>query len=229
VSPWHGTLGLVVGLAVIASAAPTLAQNVCDEHPSAGRLQDGAPLVASPYLRIKRGSEARVWGHSALIALVHRGARDAAVAVPGSVALVGDLSAREGGPLPGHVSHQAGLDADVALFVADLQGRPVTLEAFETFGADGRSLANPDHVLDVYRNWLMLRAWLSDLRVLVSHVFIAPELRQLLLDYGRQSPEFVRHVPLAAQVLIAHPTHADHFHLRITCPETSRDLSPLMP
>jgi penicillin-insensitive murein DD-endopeptidase len=143
--------------------------------------------------------------------------------------LVGDISAREGGPLSGHVSHQAGLDADVAFFVADLQGRPVTLEAFEAFGADGRSLSNPEHVLDVYRNWLMLRAWLSDLRVVVSHVFIAAELRQLLLDYGQQSPEFVRYVPLAAQVLIAHPTHADHFHLRITCHETSSESSPLLP
>jgi hypothetical protein len=58
----------------------------------------------------------------------------------------------------------------------------------------------------------------ADLRVVVSHVFIAPELRQLLLEYGRQSPEFARYIPLAEQVLHAHATHTDHFHVRTACP-----------
>jgi penicillin-insensitive murein DD-endopeptidase len=218
VSTRRGTLALVVCLAVSASTAPSVAQTVCEGRPGSGSLHDGALLAERPYLRIKRGSEAHVWGHPALLALVQRGARAAALAVPGSVALVGDLSSREGGPLSGHASHQAGLDADVALLVSDVHGRPVALEVFEAFGPDGRSLSNPDHVLDVYRNWLMLREWLSELRVLVSHVFIAPELRQLLLDYGKQSPEFVRYVPLAAKVLFPHATHADHFHVRIACP-----------
>jgi len=111
-----------------------------------------------------------------------------------------------------------GRDADIAFLVSDGQGRPVLLEAFEPFGADGRSLSNADHFFDAYRNWVMLRAWLSDLRVVASHIFVSAELRQLLLDYGRQSPEFARFVPHAAQVLHPHPTHTDHFHVRIACP-----------
>jgi murein endopeptidase len=52
----------------------------------------------------------------------------------------------------------------------------------------------------------------------VTHIFVSPDLRQLLLEYGRQSPEFSRWAPLAAQVLHPHPTHTDHFHVRIACP-----------
>jgi penicillin-insensitive murein DD-endopeptidase len=214
----RASLAFLLGLALAAAPRPSAAQTLCQGHPSTGTLIGGRRLEERAYLRIKQGSEERVWGHPILLELVRRAARAVARAVPGSVALVGDLSARDGGPLSGHVSHQAGRDADVALFVSDGHGGPVALDTFEAFGADGRSLANPDHVLDVYRTWLMLREWLTELRVVVTHVFISAELRQLLLDYGQQSPEFSRYVPLAAQVLHPHPTHADHFHLRIACP-----------
>ena len=211
-------LALALTLCLTAAALPAAAQTVCLGRPSAGELRNGRQLQPRPYLRIKRGSEARTWGHGILLQLLSRGARSAATAVPGSVALVGDLSAPEGGPLAGHASHQAGRDADIAFLVSDSAGQSVAIEAFEAFGSDGRSLTNSDPFFDAYRNWLLLREWLSELRVVVTHVFVSPELRQLLLDYGKQSPEFGRYVPLAARVLHPHPTHTDHFHLRIACP-----------
>jgi len=210
--------GTALFVCLTAATVPASAQTVCVGRPSAGELRDGQQLQPRPYLRIKHGSEARTWGHGILLQLLSRGARAAATAVPGSVALVGDLSAPEGGPLAGHASHQAGRDADVAFLVSDSAGQPVVLEAFEAFAADGRSPTNSDHFFDAYRNWLMLREWLSELRVVVTHVFIAAELRQLLLDYGRQSPEFARYVPLAARVLRPHSSHTEHFHVRIACP-----------
>jgi penicillin-insensitive murein endopeptidase len=210
----------VGALAVFAlgAADPALGRTVCVGSPNAGELQNARQLQPRPFLHVKAGSELNTWGHAVLLRLVTGGAYAAAQAVPGSTALVGDLSARDGGPLPGHASHQAGRDADVGFFVSDSQGRPVVLESFEAFGADGRSVSHPDHYFDAYRNWLMLRVWLSDLRIVVTHVFVSPELRQLLLEYGLQSPTFERLVPLAAQVLHAYPHHADHFHLRIACP-----------
>lgn len=210
--------GIFLGLVLSSASAPAASGTICEGLPSSGVLHNGRPLEPRSYLRVKRGSEKARWGHPVLLQLVSRGARVAALAVPGSVALVGDLSALQGGPLPGHVSHQAGRDADVAFFVSDAHGHPVDLEAFEAFDASGRSLSNPLHFFDAYRNWLMLREWLTELRVVVSHVFVSAELRKLLLDYGRASPEFARHTALAAQVLRAHRTHTDHFHLRIACP-----------
>ncbi len=209
---------LLLGLAIAAAPCPSAAQTLCQGHPNAGTLDGGRRLEERPYLRIKQGSEDRVWGHPILLELVRRAARAASVAIPGSVALVGDLSAPQGGPLAGHASHQVGRDADIAFLVSDSAGQPVTLETFEAFGSDGRSLTRPDHFFDAYRNWLMLREWLSELRVVVSHVFVSSELRQLLLDYAKQSPDFARYVPLAARVLHPHPTHTEHFHVRIACP-----------
>jgi penicillin-insensitive murein endopeptidase len=210
-------LGGLLSLTATAIALPGAAQTVCEGRTSAGALRDGRQLQPRPFMSIKHGSEARNWAHPILLQLLSRGARAAAAAVPGSVALVGDLSAQEGGPLSGHVSHQAGRDADIAFLVADSQGRPVALDLFEAFGPDGHSLSNADHFIDAYRNWSMLREWLMDLRVVVTHVFVSAELRQLLLDYGRQNPDFARLVPLAAQVLHPHPAHTDHFHVRIAC------------
>lgn len=211
-------LALASWLLVSAWGAPAAAETVCEGRPSAGALRGGHALEPRPYLAIKRSSEGRTWGHAVLLQLVSRGALAAARAVPGSVVLVGDLSARDGGPLSGHASHQAGRDADVGFLASDGQGRPVALELFESFGRDGRSLSHPDRFFDAYRNWLMLRDWLRELRVVVSHVFLSPDLRELLLEYGRQSPEFARYVPLATQVLHPHPTHTDHFHVRLACP-----------
>lgn len=218
------SLGLLVGMALTQAAPASAAQTVCQGRPSAGALRGGHPLEERPYLQIKRGSEGRTWGHAILLELLRRGARAAAAAVPGSIALVGDLSARDGGPLSGHASHQAGRDADVAFLVSDGRGEPVALDAFEAFGPQGRSLSSPDHFFDAYRNWIMLREWLSELRVVISHVFVSAELRRLLLDYGQQSPEFGRYVPLASQVLHVHPNHTDHFHVRIACPTDQTDV-----
>lgn len=221
---WRASLGLLVGATLTLTAAASAAQTVCQGRPSSGALRGGRLLEERPYLRIKRGSEGRTWGHGILLQLLSRGARAAAAAVPGSIALVGDLSARDGGPLTGHASHQAGRDADIAFLVSDGRGQPVVLDAFEAFGPNGRSISSSDHFFDAYRNWIMLREWLSDLRVVVSHVFISAELRELLLDYGKQSPEFARYVPLASRVLHVHPNHADHFHVRIACPADQSDV-----
>jgi murein endopeptidase len=92
----------------------------CVGRRSAGALRNGRQLQARPHLRVKSGSEDRAWGHGILLQLLARAARSAALAVPGSVALVGDLSARQGGPLSGHASHQAGRDADIAFMVSML-------------------------------------------------------------------------------------------------------------
>ena len=202
----------------LGAAAPDADRTLCEGSPSAGTLHSGRRLESRPYLRIKAASQLNAWGHPMMLQLLSRGARAAAQAGSGSMALIGDLSARDGGPLPGHVSHQAGRDADVGFFVSDSQGRPILLDAFEAFGADGHSLSVPEHYFDGYRNWVMLRAWFTDLRVVISHIFISSALRQLLLEYGQQSPEFQRYVPLASQVLHAYPNHADHFHVRIACP-----------
>lgn len=189
----------------------------CLGHPNRGRMTEARQLRARSYLRIKTGSWSNTWGHSLLLQLINGGAREVATAVPGSITLVGDLSSREGGPLAGHASHQVGRDADVA-FMVTAGGQPVPLTHFEPFDGKGRSLRHSGYRFDERSNWLMLRYWLSDLRVPINAVFVSGAIRRLLLSYGRKSPEFAPLVPLAKRVLKAHSKHTDHFHLRIGCP-----------
>lgn len=187
----------------------------CLGSPHAGRLENGMRLQARPYLRIKRRSRARAWGHPLLVQMLDAGAR-AAGARPGAPLLVGDLSARLGGPLSGHASHQQGLDADIGFFATDSGGETADLAAFVSFNKHGKS--SNGLVFDSRRNWLMLQSWLSDLRAPSLRIFVSAPLRALLLDYARAIPELRGFAPRAGRVLRPHAAHADHFHLRIGCP-----------
>ena len=63
--------------------------------------------------------EVRV-GDKTLVDLLHMAALEMRKTYPDTVPLVvGDLSARDGGPLPPHQSHQSGRDADVAMYPLD--------------------------------------------------------------------------------------------------------------
>ena len=86
-------------------------------RPQEGRLVNGEQLPAGPgYYRRRPG---RSWGTNETITRLlqviatvrrkHRRLHDIAI---------GDLSAKKGGPLPGHASHQSGRDVDIGLLHA---------------------------------------------------------------------------------------------------------------
>lgn len=76
---------------------------------------------------------------------------------------VGDISARGGGPLRGHKSHQKGIDVDVGLV---LKGADAGEVRFLTGRADN---------LDVPRTWALINAFIQ-----------TNEVRAIFLDYGLQ-------------------------------------------
>src|SRR5262245_44096028 len=82
-------------------------------YPNDGWQLRGKRLRRTPELRIRTASKDRVYGHPALVLMLGRSATDVAKAAPGSVLLVGDLSAKGGGPISGHKSHQSGRDAEI--------------------------------------------------------------------------------------------------------------------
>ncbi len=71
--------------------------------------------------------------------VLHRAADRVARKHRGSVLFVGDMSAKKGGYLPGHNSHQSGRDADVGFYVMNAKGKPINPKRFIAFGADGRA------------------------------------------------------------------------------------------
>jgi penicillin-insensitive murein endopeptidase len=191
--------------------------------PNGGRLVGGVQLLRS------RALSPREAGHSyalpELVRLLHRGAAKVAQRHRGSVLFVGDLSAREGGALEGHHSHQTGRDADVGFYVTNAAGRPLLTKRFVGFDGEGRARDGSGERFDDARNWAFVQALLTDRQAHVQYLFISLPLRARLLKYAERVRAPLGVVRRAAEVMMS-PAHAeshdDHWHIRISCPPSMR-------
>lgn len=195
--------------------------------PAGGWQLRAKKLRPTQHLFIKDGHRNAVYGHPALVLMLHRTAQQMAREARGAVLVVGDLSAEFGGPLPGHHSHQSGRDADVGFFVTDAQGHPQRLDHFVAFDGSGRAKDGSGLEFDDYRNWLMVQMWLKDARAEVKYVFVSRPLRLRLLSFAKARPAFAGYAKNAA-TLLRQPSnstaHDDHFHVRIACPKRQEGL-----
>jgi penicillin-insensitive murein endopeptidase len=184
-------------------------------------------LRETRHIRVKRGSGVRNYGHPALVLMLRRSAKDIASAAPNSVMLVGDLSAKKGGAISGHRSHQSGRDADIGFYVRNEAGKQVLLDRFVKIDSQGRVIGHRGLFFDDWRNWLLVRSWLRDRRAGITHVFVASPIRNRLLAYARKNKAERKYVD-AATKLLKQPSnsarHDDHFHLRIACPKRQDDI-----
>lgn len=130
---------------------------------------------------------------------------------------VGDVSAKGGGPLTRHASHQNGLDVDVVYLRRDhretspKRGAGASFDEF--FVKRGRVTPN----FDLERNWWMFR-WLWNSGQ-VDRIFIAPEIKRLFCKNAASlaaRDNYERAEVL--RVLRPYAGHEDHYHLRLKCP-----------
>lgn len=138
--------------------------------------------------------------------------------------LVGDISTRRGGPLPGHQSHQAGRDVDLGLWY-----RPSV--------EDGA----PRHFVEGSSKTLDRRATFDLVRALAATADEPDGVELIVLDYNLQRvlrragqargvPEVelealfqFPHGPSSRHGLVRHmPAHRDHLHVRFKCPTGDR-------
>lgn len=196
-------------------------------HPNDGWQLRAKRLTSTRELRVRAVSRERSYAHPALVLMLWRSARDVAKAAPGSVLLVGDLSHREGGPLPGHHSHQSGRDADVGFYVIDARGKRLVSHEYVAFDGDGKAKDGGSLVFDDERNWMLVESWVRDRRAGLSHIFVSEPLKARLLRFARGNPRFAQYADEAA-ALLKQPEngepHDDHFHVRITCPAEEADI-----
>ena len=208
-------------------AAPFSLMSLTVGYPNAGFQLRAKKLKNSEDLKVKDSSKDNIYAHPALVLMLERSAHAVARAEKGSLMVVGDLSSRDGGPLAGHVSHQSGRDADVGFYLKDAQGRPVVREHFTPFDPNGKSRYERGLYFDDYRNWVLLRSWVTDDRAGLVHIFVSTGLRWRLIEYGKKDPRFAPYVP-QVEVLLKQPpgtsTHDDHFHVRIACPDNLGEL-----
>ena len=190
--------------------------------PWRGRLQNGVELRESDNVRFvgeyaERGSRYGTWQ---LVQLVERAAERVQRRLPGARLSVGEISARDGGHLDGHRSHQSGRDVDLGFYMTDARERTFDAFAFAAFGRDGRG-QGPNRMLrfDDARNWELVGKLVADGDARVQHIFVAHAIRQRLLREGRRRGAPARVLARAARVMSqpAHHPHRNHFHVRIYC------------
>lgn len=171
--------------------------------------------------RLLRDNDVR-WGTPRLVGAIQRAAAAVAKERPGSPPLyVGDLAAKKGGQVSGHSSHRTGRDADLLFYALTPSGVSVRSPGFPRFGPDGLAKAGKGYVrLDVERNWLLIRALVSDEQVDIQWLFVAKWLEALIIEYAiaRGEPDEVIY---RASLVLHQPgdalPHDDHLHLRVAC------------
>lgn len=191
--------------------------------PNDGHLKGAAHVnLAKPYYRVVPAYESGDvrWALPIMINMIDRGARTVHKRFPGSVLDVGDLSAKNGGDLLRHHSHETGRDADLGFYALDAKGKQIHGRTFVKFNPDLTSPNYPGARFDLARNWSFIQELLTDPVARVSHVFIAEWLKREMLAYARTHATRAVYERAALVMMQPHNSlpHDDHFHIRISCP-----------
>jgi penicillin-insensitive murein endopeptidase len=164
------------------------------------------------------------WGVPRLVRLIQDAAAHVYRTMPGGPQLVvGDLSARTGGKIPGHNSHRTGRDVDLLYYVTTPRGVPIQSPGFVSHEGDGLAYVRErgEYLLfDVPRQWELFKYLISRTDVGIQFLFVSRDIEAMLIDYA-----LARHEPLdlvyRAQTVLLEPRdslpHGDHVHLRIAC------------
>ncbi len=193
-----------------------------------GQLRDGVLLRESDHVRYagEYRDGGRFWGTSELVRLLERSAAQVARRLPGARLTVGELSARSGGRIAGHRSHQSGRDADLSFYMTDADRTPYHPFAFAAFDRHGVGLPpNESLRFDDARNWELVARRGADPDARLQYIFVADTIRARLLRTAR-TRRAPRRVVARAEALMVQPSHGhphrNHFHIRIYCPPADR-------
>ncbi|MBI4228349.1 MAG: penicillin-insensitive murein endopeptidase, partial [Deltaproteobacteria bacterium] len=173
--------------------------------------------------QVIRLSRERFYGHPELLGFIRSLAKEA-YSLYGATLLIGDLSQKNGGPMPdGHSSHQVGLDADILFWQHPVaKERKLTLAERELI--EPISLLNPA-LTDIDPNrWSSLHARVLNLAASfsgVERIFVNPVIKKRLCEMfpGQQWLSKVR--PWWG--------HDGHFHVRLRCPDDNALCEPQEP
>jgi len=193
--------------------------------PNSGHLVGAVRLRGSKSLRQRDGAHS--WALPQMVRLLHHAAAAVARKHRGSQMVVGDLSGRTGGHIDHHGSHQTGRDADVGYYVMNSKGKPMAVKHFIAFDSAGNARDVPGARFDDARNWAMVEAMLKDEKAGVHYLFTTNGLRGRLLAYAAKkhvSKELIEKAAIAMMSPGDAEPHDDHMHVRISCPESMRDV-----
>lgn len=156
---------------------------------------------------------------------------------------VGNLSLQRGGDMRWSHSHKSGRDADLLLYLLDVEtNAPVLPDEFVVLDAQGCGKVGPPRKvqrvqLDLPRMWHLLEVLVQDAHVQIQHLYLAEPLTRLILAHAvRQGADPT--VVQRARTLLSEPAHSgkhdDHLHVRLFCNRQDklagcRDEDPVWP
>lgn len=192
--------------------------------PHSGVLTSGVelPVKGDGFVRYRPKGD-HYWGNPRLVESIVSATKHVHDEMPGgSPLLVGDLSARYGGQIPGHRSHRTGRDVDLIYYTTTPSGAPIPSPGFVHFGSDGLAKVDDERYvrLDVERQWLLVKTLLQSQTTRVQWMFASRNVEALLIDYAIARGEDLMLV-WRAETMLLEPgdssPHDDHLHLRIAC------------
>jgi len=191
--------------------------------PQRGRLVNGVQLPRGRSYHRRRPY--RAWGANHTIYYIKRIARivKSKYRRVHKVA-IGDVSAKNGGDLSPHLSHQSGRDVDIGLYFKKKPGNyPLSF------------IKGNKYNLHMEANWTMLRLYASTARSAggVEKVFLDYKLQKLFYEWARKKRKASKRTlskmfqyprgPGSMLGIVRHqPGHADHLHVRFKCPRRDK-------
>ena len=191
---------------------------------SRGCLAGGVSLAETgPTWQAMRLSRNRNWGHPVLIEYLEELSAKVAAEVPGWNGLyIGDLAQPRGGPMiSGHASHQVGLDADIWM----LPPKRLNLSARDREKISSISVRSKDQ-RNVNGNWTKAHAMVLEMAAKddrVDRIFVTPPAKIQLCKTAKRSDK------KWLQKIRPYWGHHYHFHVRLKCPDGSRNCETQSP
>lgn len=190
----------------------TRGYSVSKGRASNGRLIRGIQMTEGPGIVIREPEEA--FGTRRVIRMLKAAAADLQARWPDAPAIaVGDLSAKGGGPLSPHSSHQSGRDVDLPFFNKE-DGEVARYE-----------LTTPDN-LDAEKTWHFFKTLIDTGQV--KYIFVAYPLQRALYEYAKsvgyseEQLEPIMQYPRSTSERVGiirevGGGHDDHVHIRFHC------------
>jgi len=199
---------------------PASLDSISIGRPSGGRLMNAVQMPESDRWELVDANHA--WATRETVDYLRRAIGAVHERFPGSPKLyIGHLSARDGGPIAPHVSHQSGRDVDISYFYT--QGQRWY----------GRATAKN---LDRPRTWAFVRSLVTDTDV--EMILMDASIQHLLREHAVKSGEdpawldsLFRGRDGLAPIIRHANGHATHLHIRFLNPiaqETARRVYPLL-
>lgn len=159
-----------------------------------------------------------IWGTTEMIDMLERTANDMNQKYPGRDRLqIEDISAKDGGDIDPHGSHENGLDVDIQYFKANgVEHVPTRAQPYAPEMASGGVVSSN---FDVERNWELMKT--IHRHGSVQMIFIDQALKDALVNYARSKGEYSSNLRVINSLRHV-SNHADHMHIRLNCPASAK-------